>query len=175
MSRAALTALLASTAIVAAGCGGSGSGSASTKSQQPHKTTTADAVGTVQLEAAVRRALRGNSRLSLYTLWHNSIPAWATQSTRGPALAELRSTAAQRRRQGIHIKHLSGRLAIVSVHLDPSYLAATAVVSAHDRVRPYSEGHPLGRAITSNERARVELRRLGRKPIFVVWRLTLLP
>lgn len=172
MTRAALTALLASTAIVAAGCGGSGG--ANTKPQQSH-TTAADAVGSVQLEAAVRRALRENSRLSLYTLWHDSVPVWATQSTRGPALVELRHSAAQRRRQGIHIEHLSGRLAIVSVQLDPSYLAATAVVSAHDRVRPYRKGHPLGRAITSNERARVELRRLGRKPIFVVWRLTLLP
>lgn len=148
-------------------------GSAQPRQLASTTTSTRDASGAIQLEAAVRRALRQNSQLSLYTLWHNSIPPWATQSTRGPALAELRRSASQRRKQGIEIKHLSGRLEIVSVHLDPSYLRATAVVTAHDRVRPYRGGRPLGRAIVSNERARVDLRRLGGKPIFVVWKLTL--
>ena len=127
-----------------------------------------------RLETAVRQALVENSSLSLYTLWHDELPSWAHNSTRGPALAELRTSAVQRRRQGIHIKHLSGRLEIVSVRLDPSYTRATAVVRAHDRVRPYRAGKPLGRALDSNEHARIELHRLGQGARFVVWKVVLL-
>lgn len=173
MNRSVLTVLFVAVAFTAAGCGASGNAKPQAQQHQA-STKTTDSAGAAQLDAAVRLALRQNSQLSLYTLWHNRIPAWAQQSTRGPALAELRSSAAQRRRQGIQIKHLSGRLEILSVRLDPSYLSATAVVRAHDRVRPYRSGRPLGKSIQSNERARVVLRRVGREPAFVVWRLVLL-
>lgn len=123
----------------------------------------------------MRGALRQNSTLSFYTLWHNQIPAWAQRSTRGPALTELRSSAAQRRKQGIQIRHLSGSLEIVSIRLDPSYQRATAVVLANDRLRPYRSGHPLGRIVAQKERARIQLRRLGRSRRFVVWKVVLLP
>lgn len=174
MTRTALTTVVLAGTLAVAGCGGGGSAGSSTQSHDTRASTT-DVAGATELDAAVRRALRANSQLSLYTLWHNRVPSWAQQSTRGPALAELRRTTAQRRREGIQIKHLSGRLEIVSVHLDPSYLSATAIVRAHDRVRPYRSGRALGRSIVSNERARVELRRIGRKSAFVVWRLVLLP
>jgi hypothetical protein len=153
------------------GCGGAGT----TPTHGQHETTaTTRPADLTSLDAAVRRALAENSALSLYTLWHDELPSWAHNSTRGPALAELRMSAVQRRRQGIHIKHLSGRLEIVSVRLDPSYARATAVVRAHDRVRPYRAGKPLGGAIDSNEHARIELHRLGQAARFVVWKVVLL-
>jgi hypothetical protein len=62
---------------------------------------------------------------------------------------------------------------VISIQLDPSYERATAVVSDPQRVRPYGrDGRPLGRAIALNERARLELRRLGSGMRFVVWKVT---
>jgi esterase/lipase superfamily enzyme len=163
--------LILGVVLVLTGCGGGGT----TPTQAQQETTpTTRASDLASLQAAVRRALAENSALSLYTLWHDELPSWAQHSTRGPALAELRTSAVQRRRQGIHIKHLSGQLEIVSVRLDPSYTRASAVVRAHDRVRPYRAGKPIGRAIDSNEHARIELHRLGQAARFVVWKVVLL-
>jgi hypothetical protein len=171
MSRLATTTLLAAVlATAAAGCGGAKT-SAHTRPSTTSTTPSSDPA--VALDRAVRTALQENSRLSLYTLWHNALPSWAEHSTRGPALAELRSSAAQRRNQGIQIRHLSGRLHILSVSLDPSYERATAIVRANDRLQPFRAGRPLGRVIIQNERARVELRRLGRSQRFVVWKVGL--
>lgn len=175
MNKTALTALFVAVGFAAAGCGGSGS--AKPVAQQPRQADakTADTAGAAQLNAAVRRALRGNYRLSLYTLWYNRLPRWATESTRGPALAGLRSSAAGRRKRGIQIRVLDRQWAIVSIRLDPSYMRANAIVQSHQHVRPYGrDGKPLGHAIVLDEHASIALRRLGNTRHFVVWRVVLL-
>ena len=172
MKRALITApLVAALAITAAGCGGS---KASAPPARTATTPTAAGDPSVALDRSVREALRANYRLSAYVLWHNDIPAYAPQSTRGPALSGLRSAAAQRRSRGIRIRPVEGRLRIVTVTIDPSFLRATAVTQADGRVRPYRNGRALGRTIPVHERARVELRRLGRSHQFVVWQVTVI-
>jgi hypothetical protein len=156
---------------IAAGCDG-GNDEVAT---QPSPTTTASEKGTAALERASRSALSENRRLSVYVLWNNRIPAWAERSTRGPALASLRSAAQDRRNRGIRVRVLKHRREIFSIRLDPSYLRATAIVLDRQRVQPSRRnGRPLGRAATLNERARYELRRLGESDRFVVWRVVLL-
>ncbi|MGH7187677.1 MAG: hypothetical protein ACREU5_04620 [Burkholderiales bacterium] len=159
--------LLATVAALTAGCGGSNGSTAATSSTDAKTTSTRASEAT--LKAAVRAAIRDNVQLSTYVLWHNQIPAWATQSTRGPALSALRSAAATRRRQGIQIKNLSGHYTVTSIALAPSYAAATAVIRSHQRVAPYKAGHRLGRAIVGADHARVQLRRLGNTQRFIVW------
>ena len=163
--------LLALVAALNAGCGGgSGNGAATTTSTDP-KTNSAP-TSTATLKAAVRQAIGANRQLSLYVLWHNRIPAWATRSTRGPALEALRSAATARRKQGIQIKNLSGNYTIASITLAPSYASATAVVRSHQSVAPYKSGRRLGKAISATDHASIELHRLAKTPRFVVWRLT---
>lgn len=128
---------------------------------------------TVALNRAIRDALRANFQLSSYVLWHNAVPATANRSTRGPALAGLRASAAQRRLAGIRIKPIAGRLRIVSTSIDQSFATATATTVASGRVRLYQRGEAQARATALHERARVELHRLGRSARFVVWRVTL--
>ena len=137
-------------------------------------TTTAPETDEAALEDSVRQALRDNDRLSGYVLGSNRIPVWATRSTRGPALATLRASAADRRKQGIQVRTLVSELEIDSIALDPSYTKATAVVRNIQRVRPYRGGKPVGRAVDLNERAEVELRRLDTSARFVVWRVRVL-
>lgn len=163
--------LIALLVAVGAGCDG-GNGEVET---QPPTTTTTSETGRAALERAVRQALQENDRLSGYVLWSNRIPGWATRSTRGPALAALRTSAADRRKRGIRIRTLRSRLEITSIDLDPSYTSATAVVRSVQRVRPYEGAKPSGRAVELDERAKVELRRLGASERFVVWRLSALP
>ncbi len=150
-----------------AGCGG---GNKKSTPQPPSPTTTSD-TGKAALERAVRQALRDNDKLSGYVLWSNRVPDWATRSTRGPALAALRVSAADRRQKGIRVRTLASKLEIASVALNPSYTTATAVVRSVQRVRQYHGGKPMGRAVKLDERAKVELRRLGASDRFVVWRL----
>ena len=152
-----------------AGCS-SGSNKATTT--QPPRTTTGSGTGAAQLKRAVRQALRDNDRVSGYVLWSNRVPAWASRSTRGPALANLRASATDRRRRGIRVRTLASKLKIISVSLDPSYTNATAVVRSIQRVRPYRAGAPMGRGVKLDERAQVELHRVAGASRFVVWRLT---
>jgi hypothetical protein len=159
--------LLATVAALTAGCGGSNGSIAATSSTDAKATSTRLSEAT--LKAAVRAAIRANVQLSTYVLWHNQIPAWATHSTRGPALSALRSAAATRRRQGIQIKNLSGHYTVISIALATSYAAATAVIRSHQRVAPYKAGHRLGRAIVGADHARVQLRRAGNSQRFIVW------
>src|SRR5438445_9015417 len=98
-------------AVAAAGCGSSGNANPSTQTNSTTAKTTSDA-SAATLKRAAREALLGNYKLSSYVLWHNRVPAWARQSTDGPALAGLRSAAAQRKRQGIRIRPVSGQLRI---------------------------------------------------------------
>lgn len=164
-----LFALLAATA---AGCDG---GNDKATKTQPPPTTTAPETTEATLERAIRTALNENRRLSVYVLWNNRIPSWAERSTRGPALASLRVAAQNRRERGIRVRMLEGRREIRSVRLEPSYARATAIVVDRQRVRPSRQsGRPIGRAVVLNERARYELRRVGRSDRFVVWRVVLL-
>ena len=154
-------------ALVVAGCGGGTSSVATARSA----TDARQIDGKAALLKAARVALLDNSRLSLYVLWNNRIPSWATRSTRGPALASLRVSAASRTQQHIQIKTLPSRYQVISLRLDPSYTTATAVVHDQGRVIPYRNGRRLGRSIAVNDRARIQLRRLGKSTQFVVWQV----
>jgi hypothetical protein len=154
-------------AVLAAGCGGGNSSVAATHTRDTTGTSTR--TNESSLKAGVRAALRANLRLSLYVLWHNQIPAWATQSTRGPALKALRVSAASRRRQGIQIKNLRGHSTIILIELAPSYTSAIAEIRDNRSVAPYKAGHRLGRAIVGTDHSRVQLHRLGNTQRFIVW------
>ncbi len=163
--------LIAVVLALLAGCDG-GNDEAAT---EPPQTTTTSETGKAALERAVRSALADNRRLSVYVLWNNRIPAWAERSTRGPALASLRTAAQNRTTRGIRVRMLGNQREVRSLRLDPSYLRATAVVLDRQRVQPSRRnGKPLGRATVLKERARYELRRVGGGNQFVVWRVTLL-
>jgi hypothetical protein len=151
-----------------AGCGGGHTTAPTTNAT----TSTVRADPQERLTAAVRETLRANHRLAKLVLWRNSVPASATSSTRGPALAALRSAAAGRRRHGIHVKVVSDGFRIASVTLDPSFTRATAVVVDPQRVRPYgSDGKPLGKAVSLSEKSRFVLHRLRSSERFVVWQV----
>ena len=163
--------LLVAVAAISGGCGGTGGKVVATTTATDAKSTSAQAT-TATLKAAVRTAIQADRQLSLYVLWHNRVPAWATRSTRGPALKALRDAAATRRQQGIQIRNLSGGYTITSITLAPSYASATAVLRSHQRVAPYRAGHRLGKAISASDHARIQLHRLDNTQRFVVWRLT---
>ena len=163
--------LLAAVAAISGGCGGAGKNVGSTATSTDAKSTSVRA-NVATLKSAVRTAIRANVQLSSYVLWNNSVPAWATRSTRGPALKALGEAAAARRTQGIRIKNLSGNYTITSITLAPSYATATAVVSSHQRVAPYKNGRRLGKTISASDHARIQLHRLHNTQRFVVWRLT---
>jgi len=163
--------LLALLAATTAGCNGGNEKVAT----QPSPTTTSTQTSEAVLKQAVRTALNGNRRLSIYVLWNNRIPPWAERSTRGPALAGLRTAAADRKKRGIRVRLLSDRFEIVSIRLDPSYATATAIARGRQHVRPYRlNGKPIGRSVELNEKARIDLRRVGHTNRFVVWRVKLL-
>ena len=166
-----LLVLLAVVAAINAGCGGA-SGTVSTRRTSTNAESTSAQTMQATLRAAVRSAINANLQLSLYVLWHNSVPAWATRSTRGPALKALRSAAATRRKQGIQIKDVSGGYTITSITLAPSYATATAVVRSHQRVAPYKSGRRLGKAISASDHARIQLHRLANTQRFIVWRVS---
>lgn len=156
---------------IAAGCGGGNEG----VTTQPPPTTTAPETGEAALRQAVRTALDGNLRLSVFVLWNNRIPGWAERSTRGPALASLRAAAENRRKRGVRVRLVVNRREVRSIRLDPSYVRATTIVLDRQQVQPSRRnGRPVGRKVTLNERARYELRRVGQSERFVVWRVVLL-
>jgi hypothetical protein len=160
--------LLVLLASASSGCGGGHEAAATTAAT----TSTVRANPEQRLTAAVRETLRANHRLSKLVLWRNSVPASATNSTRGPALAALRSAAAGRRRRGIHVKVVSDGFRIESVSLDPSFASATAIVADPQRVRPYgSNGKPIGQPVSLSEKSRFELHRVGSSERFVVWKV----
>jgi hypothetical protein len=160
-------------ALVVAGCG-KGNASAPVTATSATTAARASSEASAALNLAIRHALSDNYRLSGYVLWHNVVPRSAQRSTRGPALAGLRSAAAQRRHSGIRIRSVASRLQIISVALDPSFTRATATTLASGRVRPYEAGRAQGHDIAVHERAQVQLRRLAHSQQFVVWQVTLL-
>ncbi len=157
--------------VAASACSGSSSHNAKTPTTTG---TTQSTTSTTEaaLVAAARAAVQQDHRMSVRVLWTNSVPAHP-RATAGPALAVLRHSVAARARRGIRVRLLAERFRVISVHLDPSYERATAVVQDPQRVRPYGrDGRPLGRAVVLNERARLELRRVGSSMRFVVWKVT---
>lgn len=160
-------------AIFAAGCGGGGSHAGMSTSTPA---TTADRVSEqARLENAVRLAVQQNFKLSLYVLWHNAVPAWASRSTGGPALAALRASATTRRGRGIRIRPVKTALRVRAVQVDPSYATATAVADSKQRVRPYEAGKPQPKLIALHERARLTLKRVGSSERFIVWKAVSIP
>ncbi len=166
--RRLVIALLACGAL--AGCGSSGSGSQATTAA----TTAAKPTPAAELEHAVQVALEQNEKVSGYVLWHNTLPANASQSTAGPALAGLRASGAQRKAQHVRVRSLSGTLKVRSIQLDPSYQSAIATIVTEGRVRVYKNGRAIGRPKTLKEPARMELHRVASKTQFVVWKVTLI-
>ena len=173
MRRAGTFALVVSS-VALAGCS-NGSNHASSTTTSTSSTASATQPTPQSLRLAVRTALRSNDQLSGLVLWTNRVPQDATKSTRGPALVELRKAAAQRLSKHLRIRTVSSNLQILSIKLEPSYTRATAVIRSRQVVRPYRAGAPLGRAVKLDERARVELHRLGNRTTFVVWRVVGLP
>jgi hypothetical protein len=152
--------------VIAAGCGAGHKATATTQTPTT-RTNPQD-----KLTNAARATLRANHRIAKLVLWKNAVPGSATKSTRGPALAALRSAAADRRRRGIHIKVVFDDFRIESITLDPSFTRATALVTDPQRVQPYgSDGKPLGQPVRLSEKSRFELHRLGSSQRFVVWQV----
>jgi hypothetical protein len=162
--------LIALVAGLATACGGSKQAASTSTSARTTVSSRQNTAAT--LDRAARVALDENFRLSLYVLWHNSIPSWAQHSTRGPALAALRRAAAARQGRGLRIRSQPGHYTILSVQLDPSYARATALVRDRREVVPYRDSKRLGRTIKVDDHARIELRRVGDAPRFVVWRVS---
>ena len=163
---AALLLVLSTSA--ASGCGSSG-GHAAPPTVSTHAKDANGVTVRSDLIRAVRQAIVENDHVSGIVLWTNVVPATATHSTGGPALTELRTSAATRRKQGIRIRTASEQRQITSISLDPSYARATAVVHARERLVPYRGTKRLGRAINLDERATVHLRRVGGSIRFRVW------
>jgi hypothetical protein len=182
------TAAMIAIALLVAGCG-SGSRNSSPTAQQPlpnatTKTATSPTTSNQQiaakhdtrpmLRAAVRAALAANHNLAIKVLWTNRLPATARHSTRGPALAELAKSAKDRHKKGLRVRMIRDEYTVISIALDPTLVKATAVAKWDQRVVPsHSNGTPLGRAVSLQERARIELRRAGSSGSFVVWKVTL--
>ena len=120
-------------------------------------------------------AVQQNFKLSLYVLWHNAVPAWASLSTGGPALAALRASATTRRGRGIRIRPVKTALRVRAVQIDPSYATATAVADSKQRVRPYEGGKPQPKLIALHEQARLTLKRVGSSERFIVWKAMSIP
>jgi hypothetical protein len=168
MTRRTVSALLLLTlAVPMSGCGASKTSTADSDTSPKTKTTTQTASASA-LEGAVRRALDANGHLSVYVLWSDEVPSWASQSTRGPALAGLRASAETRRKQALRVRSLSNKFQILAVQLAPSYTSATATVHDHELVTLYQRGRQ-GRTVTLDENDRIVLRRLSQTMRFVVW------
>ncbi len=167
----ALARIMLAAALAIGGCGGAAQANHRTASRMTSTSATPDPVA--ELEGAIRAALRENARASDFVLEHNAIPRWAPRSTAGPALAGLRIAAAQRRRAGVHVRVLSSSVQVRSVHLEPSYLTARAMVTERSRVVVVDlKGRLLGKPRRLTEPALIELRRHGNKAAFVVWKVT---
>ena len=152
------------------GCGGNTAGRTTSSTSGP--ATTARPATSDTLKSAVRTSLSAYHRLSVRSLWSNAIGSHPA-AIAGPALSDLRKALAQRRSRGVRVRLLSDRFRSVSIHLDPSFATATALVADPQRARPYGyDGRPLGHAVRLDEHARIELRRVDRSLRFVVWKVS---
>jgi hypothetical protein len=166
MRRAVLVLALLVPALAAASCSGNSRGA------QAGSTTTVD-VGTT-LKAAARKAVIAHHRLSVQVLWTNQVPKRPSSVT-GSALKALRTAAHDRSKSGVRVRVSRENFRIVSLRLDPSYTKATAVVADRQMGTVYEHGRRMKQQVSSNERARIELRRVGRTMRFVVWKVALIP
>lgn len=170
-STVALACIMPAVALAIGGCGGAAQANRPTASGTTSTSTALDPA--TKLEGAVRAALRENARASDFVLEHNAIPRWASLSTTGPALAGMRTAAAQRRRAGVHVRVLSSSVQVHSVRLEPSYATARAMVIERSRVVVIDlKGRSLGKPKKLTEPALIELRRHDNKATFVVWKVT---
>jgi hypothetical protein len=157
--------------LAVSGCG-SGKIASHTTSSTSHSATATQPATLNRLKATVRRSLRAYHRLSVRSLWSNTIGTQPA-AIAGPALSNLRAALAQRRTRGVRVRLLSDHFRITSIRVDPSFATATALVTDPQRVQPYGyDGHPLGRAVNLNEHARIELHRADRPLRFVVWKVS---
>jgi hypothetical protein len=144
---------------------------------QNHTTTRSQTSGVpsaAEVHAGVLTALHANHELAVRALWTNHVPAAASESTRGPALAAMRVSAQGRENEHLRVRMMHDSYRIISIRLDPSYASATAVVQSNQKLVPSQlDGRRLGRPVELNERARIELHRIGSSSRFIVWRLTL--
>jgi len=168
MSR--LATLVLAVALLAAGCG---SASGTTTSAGTTTTSPAVVVTASDLRNGVTAALREDHKLALRVLWTNVVPLTATRSTRGPALAGMRASAKGRQKEQIRVRMLHDSYRIISIQLDPAYTSATAIAQSNQNLRlAHLDGRAAGPATEVNERARIDLHRIGTSSHFVVWRLT---
>ena len=166
-----LVALISGVAAVA-GCASANS----TKAAQAGTNTTLPAAPTLaELRAAVVEALNANRDLTVRVLWTNHVPVSATRSTRGPALAALHRSAAQREKQRVRVRMLHQTFQVASIRLNAQRTIATSVVRWDQTVAPsHLDGVRMGRAITGDEHASVVLHRIGSSRSFVVWKVDLI-
>jgi hypothetical protein len=156
--------------LVISACGGKTAGR--TTSSTTRSATAARPAISDTLKAAVRTSLSAYHRLSVRSLWSNAVGSHPA-AIAGRALSDLRKALAQRRQRGVRVRLLSDQFHIVSIHLDPSFTTATALVADPQRVRPYGyDGRPLGRAVSLDEHARIELHRVNQGLRFVVWKVS---
>ena len=157
-------------AVLATGCG---KASGQRTAAGTTTTRTASGVTAADLHSGIAAALSANHKLAVQVLWTDRVPATASESTRGPALAGMRSSAQKRQKSKLRVRTLQDSTRIVSIELDPSYLSAIAVVQSDQRVTPSNlAGTPISKPIQLRERARIDLHRIGTSSHFVVWRLT---
>lgn len=164
MRRAVLGLALVVAAVAAASCSGRSQGA------QARSTPTVDAA---TLKTAARNAVVAHHRLSVRVLWTNQVPEKPLSVT-GSALKALRTAARDRSKRGVRVRVLHENFRIVSLRLDPSYTKATAVVTDRQTGAVYEHGRRMKQQVSSNERARIELRRAGRSTRFVVWKVALI-
>jgi outer membrane murein-binding lipoprotein Lpp len=166
-SRITIAAVLVA-GVLLAGCG-------STTQTTPTRTSTTAtqtvASGATLLRRAVVAAVDADHKTSVSALWTNTVPAKPV-ATAGPALTNLRKSVAGRRAKRIRIRMLHERFRVLNVNLDPSYATATAEVLDVQKVQPSHEnGKPLGKSLSTTERAELELHRVPGTNRFVVWKV----
>ena len=182
-------AVVATSALLLAGCGSGTRHSSASTEQSLSKVTTATPASAqttpthsvptkkaaqATLRGAIRAALAANHSLAIRVLWTNRIPLTAQQSTRGPALAEMAASARDRQRKGIRVRMIRDDYRIISIALGRAETTASALAEWDQRVVPsHEDGTPLGQPVTLHERARIELRRPDASQSFIVWKVTL--
>lgn len=173
MRAAALTLVLMLCALTATGCSGSPGVRATSTTNVSAKTATTSSDAAAVLLAAARRAVVAHHRLSVRLLWTNRLPV-RPRAVAGAALQALRSAARDRRRRGVRVRLVHEDFRILSLKLNPSYAGATAVVLDRQTGALFENGKRMQRQVRINERARIELHRVGTATRFVVWKVELI-
>lgn len=175
MTRPTVSALLLlALAIPMSGCGAGKTSTADSRTPSKTKTTTTQQTASSSaLEDAVRRAVLANHVLLTRALLTNEVPT-RSEGAAGPALADLRNAAAQRRSQHVKVRILSEKLTVLAVQLAPTYATATATILNVQRVQAIYGRHRAAPSI-SREHVRLELHRIGNTDRFIVWKVAVLP